>query len=333
MPGFAWETSCTVSRRTIHTATATDIIVGSSDLLAVAPSMACYFQYRHFCSWEERPSLFWNIKFGKLNCLYSSCPSPRLCYVCAIVGLSVCLSVCSSICLFVCVSVLNGTWYQWSYWTLIEPSLLDTSFNKKVLLRERKKRTAFHVASPLPAGEYLSWPGEYLPWQAGTYIGGGGVPTLAGGTHLARVWTDRHQWKQYLPVALRTRAVIKTTQWVSNVKHLNLSVFLSVCLSVCSVHILSLVMIHKKLLPRNLYQVEVCVCVCLCVCVCVCACVCVCVRWLEVCVFVHVCECVSACLCACECVCVCVCVCVCMYVCVCVCVCVCLWVCLCVCVC
>ena len=66
--------------------------------------------------------------------------------------------------------------------------------NKKVLLHERKRHTACHIASlggggtylgVLPHlgrggnylgwGGYLPWPGEYPPWP--------GVHTLAGGTH------------------------------------------------------------------------------------------------------------------------------------------------------
>ena len=74
---------------------------------------------------------------------------------------------------------------------------------------------------PWPGGTYLDlpWPGEYLPWLGGTYLGwrvptlAGGYPPWPGGTYLGQggyppqVWTDRHLWKQYLPVVLRTRAV------------------------------------------------------------------------------------------------------------------------------
>ena len=67
--------------------------------------------------------------------------------------------------------------------------------NKKVLLHERKRHTARHVASPwgeggsylgwvgggiltlaggvptLVGGGYLPWLGRYLPWPGGTYLG------------------------------------------------------------------------------------------------------------------------------------------------------------------
>ena len=87
--------------------------------------------------------------------------------------------------------------------------------NKKVLLRERKRHTARHVASAChavlvggvtyPGGGYLPWwrgtypgGGGYLPWwRGGTYPGGGGVPTLVeGGTYPGGYlpW-----WRGYLP--------------------------------------------------------------------------------------------------------------------------------------
>ena len=63
------------------------------------------------------------------------------------------------------------------------------NFNKKVLLRERKRHTARRVASTcyaVPVGGYLLWwggaypGGGYLPWVGGIYSGWG-VPTLVGG--------------------------------------------------------------------------------------------------------------------------------------------------------
>ena len=102
--------------------------------------------------------------------------------------------------------------------------------NKKVLLREPKRHTARRVASPWEVGTYLGqggptlagrrgnylgrgylpWSrGGYLPWWlGGTYLGWGGYPPWPWGSTPPQVWTDRHLWKQYLPVVLRTRAVI-----------------------------------------------------------------------------------------------------------------------------
>ena len=69
--------------------------------------------------------------------------------------------------------------------------VLFVYYNKKVLLRERKRRTAHRVASPLGGGGYPPWLGEgglptlargYLPTLArggGTTYLGWGVPTLA----------------------------------------------------------------------------------------------------------------------------------------------------------
>ena len=90
------------------------------------------------------------------------------------------------------------------------------AFNKKVLLRKRKRHTAHPVASPggyLPwlggthlCGGYLPWPGGYLPCPGGTYLCWGstyfgqGVPNLTGaylpwlGMYLP--WPGR--WGSYL---------------------------------------------------------------------------------------------------------------------------------------
>ena len=95
---------------------------------------------------------------------------------------------------------------------------------------------------PTLDGGYPSWGIPYpdLAWGWGTYLAQGGVPTLdrgkgtyhgipsscRGGTYLEmgegylpwgtpspQVWTDRHLWKQYLPIILRTWAVIKLDSW------------------------------------------------------------------------------------------------------------------------
>ena len=71
--------------------------------------------------------------------------------------------------------------------------LIEINGHKAVLLREHKRHTARHVASPGGGGgggghTYLGWgrvlnlARGYLPWLGGTYLGQGeGEPTLAGG--------------------------------------------------------------------------------------------------------------------------------------------------------
>ena len=112
-----------------------------------------------------------------------------------------------------------------------QTSWKNITFNKKVLLRERKRHTArcvantpyvvltgypprggYPVRSPAPGG-YPDPPGGYpvryppggVPGQVpppGGYPAGPDPP-------LPPLWTDKHLWKQYLPVVLRTRAVKK----------------------------------------------------------------------------------------------------------------------------
>ena len=120
--------------------------------------------------------------------------------------------------------------------------------NKKVLLRERKRHTARCVANtpyvvligypppppggtrsgtpqggtwtppppgypvrypppPPPGGTQRGVPGQVPPPPGGTWSGNPG-----GGTRTPPpppLWTDKHLWKQYLPVVLRTRAVTR----------------------------------------------------------------------------------------------------------------------------
>ena len=105
--------------------------------------------------------------------------------------------------------------------------------NKKVLLRERKRHTARCVANtryvvltgyppggvpgqvPPPGGPGTPPGGVRVP-PRGVRVPPGGVPSQVpprGGSGYPPgqvpppLWTDKHLWKQYLPVVLRTRAV------------------------------------------------------------------------------------------------------------------------------
>ena len=86
-------------------------------------------------------------------------------------------------------------------WKCTSDLLSNLINNKKVLLRERKRHTAHHVASP--------WGDTYLGWGVPTLVGG---PTLAGGylpwpggTYLSWTgWGTSHvnwqtNWNYYLP--------------------------------------------------------------------------------------------------------------------------------------
>ena len=107
--------------------------------------------------------------------------------------------------------------------------------HKKVLLREAYRPPCSKLLGGPLVPHSPSWPdpGEGLPTldrRRGTYLGvpltwlGEGVPTLNRGEGyppwpgypLAPVWTDRHLWKQYLLVVLRTRAVINV-KYVSDI--------------------------------------------------------------------------------------------------------------------
>ena len=107
-----------------------------------------------------------------------------------------------------------------NYWDTLHQNLKQ---NMKVVLRECKRYAPIPPCSKSLAGEgYLPWPGggRYLDLPLPH-------PDLAGGWYLGvplPSWTysqmDRYVSKHYLPVVLRTRAVINITLSITKNNHL-----------------------------------------------------------------------------------------------------------------